>query len=222
MNLTRLSSRLSPILSFLVLISLSCSSLSGPGDFESETEELELGSGSDPESQPYHLLVPKFESPFLSPAPRFEGHGGLLGEAFSLDWPVTNVKLTQKFHPPTNPSHQGIDLGGKLNTPILAAHSGIVIYAGTGFRGYGKMMIIEHSEQWATLYAHLNRFKVKTGEWVAKGQLVGKMGRTGRASGVHLHFELIRDKIPIDPLSILRWPGEIAKSSDHSQNRSMM
>ncbi|MCB0384660.1 MAG: M23 family metallopeptidase, partial [Bdellovibrionales bacterium] len=110
--------------------------------------------------------------------------------------------------------HQGIDLAGALNSPVLSAHDGIIVYAGRGFKGYGKMILVEYNHMWATLYAHLNRYKIKTGEWVTRGQLIGLMGRTGRVSGVHLHFELLKDKQPVDPLSMLRFKGEVALNSE--------
>lgn len=122
---------------------------------------------------------------------------------FSLTWPVEEPKLTQKFKPHRSRPHQGIDLGGRRGVPILAAHEGYVIYAGNGFRGYGKMIIIEYDRTWATLYAHLNQLSVSEGEYLQPGQVIGSMGRTGRATGVHLHFELMQNKQPVDPLQYI-------------------
>lgn len=84
--------------------------------------------------------------------------------------------------------------------PILAAHEGVVVYAGNSFRGYGNMVLLEYNHQWATLYAHLDRIMVREGQKLRVGDKLGTMGRTGRATGVHLHFELIKNKQPIDPL----------------------
>ncbi len=125
---------------------------------------------------------------------------------FSLSWPVESGHITQKFRPQRNPSHQGIDIGGARGTPILAAHEGRVIYTGQHFRGYGNMVLLEFNEEWATLYAHLHTIDVREGQWVHRGAKLGGMGRTGRATGVHLHFELIRNKQPIDPLTRLGPP----------------
>jgi len=99
--------------------------------------------------------------------------------------------------------HLGIDLGGKKGTPIFASHSGSVIYAGRAFRGFGKLVIVEFDDRWATLYAHLSKISVKNGQSIAQGQTIGEMGRTGRATGVHLHFELLHNRIPIDPIPLL-------------------
>ena len=125
---------------------------------------------------------------------------------FSLSWPVHSGQVTQSFRPGRNPSHQGIDIGGSRGAPILAAHEGRVVYAGQHFRGYGNMVILEFNEEWATLYAHLHTIDVQEGQWVHRGDKLGGMGRTGRATGVHLHFELLRHKQPIDPLTRLGEP----------------
>ena len=126
---------------------------------------------------------------------------------FRLRWPVANFDMSRGFRETGKGEHHGLDIRGRKNDPILAAHDGVVIFAGTGFRGYGKMIIIEYDGNWATLYAHLNAFKVKTADEVKAGDLIGLMGRTGRATGVHLHFELLKNKIPIDPLPIFERHG---------------
>jgi murein DD-endopeptidase MepM/ murein hydrolase activator NlpD len=79
-----------------------------------------------------------------------------------------------------------------------------VIYAGKEFRGYGQMVLIESGEGWATLYAHFDKILISEGQKVTQGQLLGAMGRTGRATGVHLHFEIRKDRGPIDPLPLLQ------------------
>lgn len=122
---------------------------------------------------------------------------------FALAWPVEKVDISQPYRPPRNKRHQGIDLRGPRGTPIYAAHSGRVIYAGQGFRGYGKLVMIEHGPVWASLYAHLNSIDVSEGDYVRIGEPIGRMGRTGRATGVHLHFELMKNKLPVDPLLYL-------------------
>lgn len=122
---------------------------------------------------------------------------------FNLAWPVRHVRINQHYAPPRNRRHQGIDLGGGRGTPILAAHEGIVVYTGNKFSGYGKMVLIEFDSRWATLYAHLDDIDVREGQRIYQGDQIGKMGRTGRATGVHLHFEVMRNKVPVDPLRYL-------------------
>ncbi len=114
-----------------------------------------------------------------------------------------NVTLTQRFRPPKNPRHKGIDLAGKRNQSIFAVNNGVVTYRGQKFRGYGKMVLIEHGDGWSTLYSHLSKYNVRDGQRVTTGQTIGFMGRSGRASGVHLHFEIYKNKIPLDPLKVI-------------------
>ncbi len=120
--------------------------------------------------------------------------------SFRLKWPVDHVKLNRGYRPDSDPNHHGVDLGGRRGEPIFAAHDGVVIYAGNEFRGYGNMVLVEYSNEWATLYAHLDKILIKTGQVVKAGAAIGTMGQTGAATGVHLHFELLRDRQPVDPL----------------------
>ena len=117
----------------------------------------------------------------------------------------TKFKVTQRYRPKKNRTHQGIDLAGKKGSPVFSAGSGRVVYVGRKFSGYGKMILVDHGKGVATLYSHLNRFFVRSGQRVHKRQLLGSMGRTGRATGVHLHFEVMEDKIPIDPEIYIRF-----------------
>jgi len=107
--------------------------------------------------------------------------------------------MTQKFRPLSNPSHQGVDLAGSKDSPIFTAAAGRVVYVGRKFSGYGKMILIDHGDGVSTLYSHLNKFYVNAGQTVHGRQIIGSMGRTGRATGVHLHFEVMLNKNPVDP-----------------------
>ncbi|MGZ3780584.1 MAG: M23 family metallopeptidase [Pseudobdellovibrionaceae bacterium] len=120
-----------------------------------------------------------------------------------FDWPVDRARLTRGFLPNKRRPHLGIDLAATKGTPILASQNGTVIYAGREFRGYGKMVLIESGSGWATLYAHFDKILVAEGQRVHQGEVIGAMGRTGRATGVHLHFEVRKDRGPIDPLPLL-------------------
>ncbi|NJL23863.1 MAG: M23 family metallopeptidase [Calothrix sp. SM1_5_4] len=128
---------------------------------------------------------------------------------------MSPVRISRGFRPPDAPRHAGMDLTGQRGSPILAAHEGIVIYAGSDFRGYGKMILVEYNSEWATLYAHLEHIAVKEGHIVSPGDPLGGMGSTGKASGVHLHFELMRHRRPVDPLPLLTRPNQIARA--HSE-----
>jgi len=121
-----------------------------------------------------------------------------------FEWPVDQARLTRGFLPHARPRpHLGLDLASKKGTPVLSASDGYVIYAGSGFRGFGRFIIIEHEGDWASFYGHLDKILIKQGEYIKKGDLIGKMGRTGRATGTHLHFELRHERKAIDPIAFL-------------------
>jgi len=137
-----------------------------------------------------------------------------------FDWPVDDARMTRGYLPYKRRPHLGIDLASKKNTPILAAQGGTVIYTGREFRGYGRMVLIESGKGWATLYAHMEKILVQEGQVVSQGQIVGAMGRTGRATGVHLHFEIRKDKGPIDPLPLLPNGNKIAQYLRSRESRN--
>lgn len=87
--------------------------------------------------------------------------------------------------------HDGVDLAGRSDQPVLAAGAGTVVYAGWNNNGYGRVVVIAHSASFS-LYGHLNSINVRCGQYVDAGQSVGGMGNTGNSSGTHLHFE-VRD-----------------------------
>lgn len=120
-----------------------------------------------------------------------------------FDWPVDEARLTRGFLPYRKRPHLGLDLAAHRNSPIYASTDGIVIYVGKAFRGYGKMVMIEGTKGWATLYAHLSKIRVKQGQRIYQGTQIGDMGATGRAHGVHLHFEIRNRLGPVDPLAYL-------------------
>lgn len=93
-------------------------------------------------------------------------------------------------------------MGGKTGTSIYAAESGVVIHSGW-IRGFGQAVIIKHKYDWSTLYGHLSKVNVKKGQYVRQGYYIGGMGRTGRATGVHLHFEIRKGADPLDPILFL-------------------
>ena len=115
-------------------------------------------------------------------------------------WPVKPpYNLSRKY----SIYHTGIDFPKRTGEDTLATASGRAIYAGAGFSGYGKMIILEHQHNWASLYAHLSKIDVTPGQHVHKGQKIGEVGNTGRSSGPHLHFEIMYKKQPLNPLSVL-------------------
>ncbi len=101
--------------------------------------------------------------------------------------------------------HQGIDLSAPKGTPVMATAHGVVVVAGRS-TGYGRTVLIDHGGGWRTRYAHLKRIKVEVGKSVVRGQVIGTVGSSGRASGPHLHYEVLRHGAPVDPRPYLRDP----------------
>ena len=101
--------------------------------------------------------------------------------------------------------HKGLDISNKNAPAILAADAGKVTLAGwpDGI-GYGNRVIIDHGNGFQTLYAHLARIYVVAGQTVKRGDQVGQMGSTGRSTGIHLHFEVIKNGVALDPLGYLK------------------
>jgi murein DD-endopeptidase MepM/ murein hydrolase activator NlpD len=108
--------------------------------------------------------------------------------------------------------HTGIDLRGKEGTPILAAADGVVRSAGTR-GGYGNAVEIDHGNGVTTLYGHAAELGVKPGDHVHKGEEIGEVGMTGRATGPHLHFEVRVEGKPVDPKGALKAYGIRADNS---------
>jgi len=125
--------------------------------------------------------------------------------------PLKHIRITSKFtnrrfHPVLKrwKAHHGVDFGARRGTPILAAADGKVIFSGWK-GGYGKVIKIRHKDNYVTLYAHQSRLKVKVGEQVSAGQVIGFVGSTGRSTGPHLHFGLYKNGRAINPMRMVKF-----------------
>lgn len=118
-------------------------------------------------------------------------------------WPVRG-NVSSRFGMRRNHHHDGVDISAPRGTPVYAAASGRVIHADASLSGYGKMVIIKHGDRYSTVYAHNDELFVKVGQFVEQGERIALVGRTGRASSPHLHFEVRYDGRPRDPLGHLR------------------
>jgi len=123
--------------------------------------------------------------------------------------PLRNVRITSTFsykrwHPILHRyrPHLGTDFGARRGTPLLAVASGKVIYAGW-MGGYGRVVKIQHASGYVSLYAHQSRIKVKRGQRVKIGNVIGYVGSTGRSTGPHLHFGLYKNHKAINPLRVI-------------------
>jgi murein DD-endopeptidase MepM/ murein hydrolase activator NlpD len=165
---------------------VSCSTFRGPSPFSTPADNEEEMTAAGP------TITWNGERKYSRPE-----------EPLNFDWPVDEARMTRGFLLGGRRSHWGLDLANVRGTPILAAERGVVIYTGRGFSGYGNLIVIEHNAEWASLYSHLHKIEAKEGDRVERGQRIGTMGRTGRASGVHLHFEIRHNRQPVNPLAYL-------------------
>ena len=116
-------------------------------------------------------------------------------------WPV-NGTINSGFGPRGSSFHDGIDIAAPEGTPILAIEAGEVIYSDQ-LRGYGNMVILRHAGGIVSVYAHNESNLVREGQSVVRGEVVARVGSTGRVSGPHLHFEIRRNNAAQDPLRYL-------------------
>lgn len=117
-------------------------------------------------------------------------------------WPLRG-DVTREFGIRGTTKHDGIDISAPIGTPIKAANSGRVLYSGNEIRGYGNIILIEHGQGFITVYAHNEANNVAEGEKVRRGQIIGRVGGTGRTSGPNLHFEIRMNNRPINPRLLL-------------------
>jgi lipoprotein NlpD len=168
--------------------------------------ELTLAS-----TAPSPITAPPAEAPAASVAPRDEAKSDASGEAsrggpdgvdddrLDWGWPVKG-KIVGTYAETAN--LKGIDIAGKAGDPVLASAPGKVVYAGSGLRGYGKLIIIKHNRTYLSAYAHNREILVREGQQVGKGQKIAEMGNTD-AEQVKLHFEIRRHGKPMDPVRYL-------------------
>lgn len=120
-----------------------------------------------------------------------------------LAWPLAEPSVTSGFGSRWGRPHEGIDLAAPAGTPVLAAADGEVVYAGDEIRGYGNLVVLRHAGDLLTVYAHNSVLLVMRGDRVTRGQVIARVGQSGRATAPHLHFEVRRDEEPVDPIPLL-------------------
>lgn len=153
--------------------------------------DLRLGGQLPPE-----LFIPAMSTDEAINPTASPDLGGVRQRVIRFGWPTKGV-ITQYFWQ----FHPGIDIANDIGTPEVAADGGKVVFAGWG--SYGIYVEIDHGNGFHTIYAHMSRAMVSVGQLVTKGQLIGLMGMTGRATGPHLHFEIRYQGVPQNPLDLL-------------------
>jgi murein DD-endopeptidase MepM/ murein hydrolase activator NlpD len=123
--------------------------------------------------------------------------------------PVTAGYISSRFGKRTDPFtgrqavHKGIDFAGPAGSDVIAVASGLVIWSGKR-SGFGQLVEVDHGNGLVTRYAHNTDNLVSVGDMVKRGQVIARMGKTGRATGPNLHFEVLRNGHPVDPLPYIR------------------
>jgi len=131
----------------------------------------------------------------------------------SYYWPLKKVYITSSYGFRGDPFerdkikfHHGVDMAGNLGDYITSSNYGKVIFTGEN-GGYGLMIIISHSKNILTVYGHLSEIMVKNGIYVKRGDVIGKVGSTGRSTGPHLHFEVRKNNRSVDPIFFIESQG---------------
>ncbi len=149
---------------------------------------------------------------YLNKDDRYYDEKGHEVEGFLLAKPVRHARISSRFtkrryHPVLKKyrAHLGVDYAARRGTPIVAAGSGRIIFAGRT-RGYGNLIKIRHADGYMTLYAHQKSFRrgIRKGKYVKKGQTIGYVGSTGLSTGPHLHFGLYKHGRAINPLRVVQ------------------
>jgi murein DD-endopeptidase MepM/ murein hydrolase activator NlpD len=117
----------------------------------------------------------------------------------TFEIPLPNFAISQLY----SFWHPGLDMAAPEGTPIYAIDDGVVEFAGTFFFGFGRHVVLSHRHNIRSLYAHMSEIDTVIGRRVARGELIGRVGATGWATGPHLHFEVYQNGVTINPLDVL-------------------
>ncbi len=127
-------------------------------------------------------------------------------------WPVDGGWISSGYGERTDPFtghqaiHEGVDIAARFGGPIFAMGNGVVSFVGEK-AGYGSMVEVTHESGLVTRYAHTSASLVKEGDKVTRGQAIANVGSTGRSTGPHLHFEVLRNNHHVNPIAYLAWPS---------------
>ena len=139
-------------------------------------------------------------------------HSAIIKISHEALWPVPGAKyISSSFGIRKKRLHSGIDIPACVGMPVIAAYPGVVIFAGPSKTGYGKLVVtVDKVSGYIVFYAHLSRVGVHVGDYVSRGEYIGRIGNTGHSYGPHLHFEVRTDlRTPIDPLDFLNVPDDV-------------
>lgn len=139
------------------------------------------------------------ETETVSPVKSAEAAGALP----TFRWPVRGRVIAGYGAKTNGKQNDGINVAVPEGTPVKAAEDGVVAYAGNELKGYGNLVLIRHDNGFVTAYAHASELKVKRGDKITRGQVIGKAGQTGDVASPQLHFEIRKGSSPVDPMQFL-------------------
>ncbi len=170
---------------------------------DTEKRLARLNQKVDLQDESYKLLFGHLSEnkDFLSHLPAIKPVGGRLISGFGMRMhPIQKIRKR----------HQGIDLEARTGTPVYATGDGTIKYAGRRSNGYGIYVDVDHGYGYTTKYAHLSKLKVKRGQKVKRGDVVGWSGNTGMSKGPHLHYEVLKDGQRINPIDYFYGDDDIS------------
>ena len=160
--------------------------------------------GAKPQSAPAPASSPEViggQNPQVASTQQLPAPEPMSGNSFR--WPVQGRIISEFGAKPDGGHNDGIDVAVPLGTSVKAAENGVVAYAGDELKGYGNLVLIRHSNNWVSAYAHNDEILVKRGDQVRRGQVIAKAGRTGQVAQPQLHFELRKGSRPVDPTKFM-------------------
>lgn len=153
-----------------------------------------------PDADPIGKKIARVKKPLTKPIQKPK----LTYEKALFDFPLPKGKIIYRFSKAKNNPYDGLGIKAKRGSKILVADQGRVLFAGNDGTKYGLLVIVEHKEPYITVYAHLDRALVKTGQIILRGEAVGTVGTSGGILFPHLHFQLRIHQRPEDPEKFLK------------------
>jgi murein DD-endopeptidase MepM/ murein hydrolase activator NlpD len=147
-------------------------------------------------------VIANNEEDDLVEEPVLNCHSSTTPHVLSEGWPLRVGYLSSCYGWRGHRMHKGVDIATKYGSDVLAVEDGVITFAGR-MRGYGNMVEIKHGDMYTTRYGHNSKNLVAVGDTIKKGQVIASAGATGRATGVHIHFEVRQEGVAINPANYL-------------------